>query len=47
MASSSMDTEAAGQELKGGGYTVAATAHAVDSGTKHSGSESWRGCSEF
>ena len=32
-----MDTEAAGQELKGGGYTVAATAHAVDSGTKHSG----------
>ena len=47
MATSSMDTEAAGQELKGGGYTVAATAHAVDSGTKHSGSESWRSFSEF
>ncbi|KAG2593700.1 hypothetical protein PVAP13_5NG012580 [Panicum virgatum] len=31
MATSFMDTEAAGQELKGGGYTVAATAHAVDS----------------
>ncbi|RCV28674.1 hypothetical protein SETIT_5G421600v2 [Setaria italica] len=31
MASSSMDTEAAGQELKGSDYTVSATAHAVDS----------------
>ncbi|TVU36108.1 hypothetical protein EJB05_18024, partial [Eragrostis curvula] len=28
---SSRDTEAAGQELKGSGYTIAATAHAVDS----------------
>ncbi|WVZ67739.1 hypothetical protein U9M48_016782 [Paspalum notatum var. saurae] len=28
--SSSMDTEAAGQEPKGSGYTMAATAHAVD-----------------
>ncbi|KAL6616576.1 hypothetical protein ACP70R_038846 [Stipagrostis hirtigluma subsp. patula] len=27
---SSLDTEAAGQELKGSGYTIAATAHAVD-----------------
>lgn len=29
---SSLDTEAAGQELKGSGYTIAATAHAVDTG---------------
>jgi hypothetical protein len=35
MASSSMDTEAAGHEPKGSDYTVSATAHAVDSGTKH------------
>lgn len=37
MAGSSMDTEAAGKELKqgsggGGGYTMPATAHAVDTG---------------
>jgi len=39
MAGSSMDTEAAGHELKqGSGYSIPATAHAVDTGmnqTKH------------
>lgn len=41
MAGSSMDTEAAGHELKqgSGGYSIPATAHAVDTGmmnrTKH------------